>query len=130
MTDDELKAVYRGYIDCLNRQDWPRLGSFVHPEAQHNGRPLGLSGYRAMLENDYREIPDLRFSIDFLLSEPPGIAARLLFDCRPAGLFLGLPVNGRRVAFSENVFYRFEDRLIREVWSVVDKAAIETQLGS
>jgi len=130
MTGDELKAVYSGYIDCLNAQDWLRLGSFVHPDARHNGRALGLFGYRAMLEKDYHEIPDLRFTIDFVLSEPPAIAARLLFDCRPAGLFLGLPVNGRRVAFSENVFYRFDGGLIRDVWSVVDKAAIEAQLQS
>ena len=128
MTGDELKAIYRGYIDCLNAQDWSRLGTFVHKEARHNGRQFGLSGYRAMLENDYREIPDLHFTVDFVLSEPPGIAARLLFDCRPTGLFLGLPVNGGRIAFSENVFYRFDGGLIRDVWSVVDKAAIETQL--
>jgi predicted ester cyclase len=32
------------------------------------------------------------------------------------------------VSFSENVFYEFRDGKIREVWSVIDKAAIESQL--
>ena len=56
------------------------------------------------------------------------MAARLLFDCTPVGGFLGLPVNGRRVSFAENVFYGFADGRIEEVWSVIDRAAIEAQL--
>jgi predicted ester cyclase len=89
---------------------------------------LGLAGYRAMLERDFEEIPDLRFDIELLGCEPPHAASRLRFDCRPKGLFLSLPVNGRRVAFAENVFYRFRGGKIAEVWSVIDKAAIEAQL--
>ena len=128
MTDTDLAALYRAYIACLNRQDWPQLGRFVHDEASHNGRPFGLAGYRAMLENDFREIPDLHFAIQLLISDPPYIASRLAFDCTPAGTFLGLPVNGKRVSFTENVFYEFRAEKIWAVWSVVDKAAIEAQL--
>ncbi|WP_173634626.1 ester cyclase [Paramixta manurensis] len=47
-----IEAIYHDYIDCLNRRDWDRLGQFVHEKVQHNGRPLGLAGYRAMLEKD------------------------------------------------------------------------------
>ena len=128
MTKTDLAEIYRTYIDCLNRQDWPNLQQFVHAEAQHNGRHYGLSGYRAMLERDFDEIPDLRFTIGLLMSDPPRIASRLQFDCTPKGIFLGLPVNGRRVSFTENVFYEFQDGKIMNVWSVVDKAAIEAQL--
>ncbi|TWB04070.1 ester cyclase [Bradyrhizobium stylosanthis] len=128
MTGDDLANLYRAYIACLNRQDWPALGQFVHDDVAHNARPLGLTGYRTMLEQDFREIPDLRFNIELLISEPPRIAARLKFDCTPVGTFLGLAVNGRRVSFCENVFYEFRDGKIRQVWSVIDKAAIEAQL--
>jgi predicted ester cyclase len=128
MSKDNLANLYHAYIACLNRQDWPALGHFVHDEVAHNARPLGLSGYRAMLERDFREIPDLRFNIALLISDPPNIAARLKFDCSPVGTFLGLAVNGRRVSFGENVFYEFRDGKIRQVWSVIDKAAIEAQL--
>lgn len=127
MTQSELADLYRAYIDCLNAQDWPKLGRFVQDDARHNGRSFGLAGYRAMLEQDFRDIPDLRFEIALLVAEPPLIAARLAFDCAPKGMFLGLPVNGRRVAFTENVFYAFRGGKIAEVWSVIDKAAIEAQ---
>jgi len=128
VTGDDLANLYRAYIACLNSQDWAALGQFVHDDVAHNARPLGLAGYRAMLEKDFREIPDLRFNIELLISGPPSIAARLKFDCTPVGTFLGLAVNGRRVSFCENVFYEFREGRIRQVWSVIDKAAIEAQL--
>lgn len=125
----DLAAVYRAYIACLNRQDWASLARFVHDDVRHNGRPFGLAGYRQMLEQDFRDIPDLRFDIELLICDPPHVASRLRFDCTPGGRFLGLEVNGRRVAFTENVFYEFLDGRIVQVWSIVDKAAIEAQLA-
>ncbi|MGK9170553.1 ester cyclase [Inquilinus limosus] len=124
----DLSTLYRAYIDCLNRRDWARLGDFVDDGARHNGRPFGLAGYRAMLEQDVREIPDLRFNIGLLVCDPPYVAARLDFTCSPRGRFLGLDVDGRTVSFSENVFYEFRGGKIVQVWSVIDKAAIEAQL--
>jgi predicted ester cyclase len=124
----DLSDVYRDYIACLNKQDWPKLGQFVDDEAVHNGRRVGLSGYRDMLVRDFDEIPDLYFNIQMLISDPPHIASRLGFDCTPKGTFLGLHINGKRVSFTENVFYEFRSEKIREVWSVIDKAAIEAQL--
>jgi predicted ester cyclase len=51
-----------------------------------------------MLERDFEAIPDLQFNIELL------------------------PVKGRRVNFTENVFYRFHDERVAEVWSAIDKA--------
>src|ERR1700753_1883507 len=127
MTKEALPSTYRDYIACLNRQDWQKLGRFVHKDVQRNGQRLGLDGYRAMLEKNFEEIPDLHFKIDLLVSDPPTIASRLRFDCSPKGVLFGLPVNGRTVTFTENVFYVFRDDKIELVWSVIDKAAIEAQ---
>jgi len=128
MTDEDLAKNYRGYIACLNAQDWRSLDRFVHQEVHYNGDRVGLPGYRDMLERDFREIPDLYFDIQLLIADAPFIASRLQFNCTPKETFLGLPVNGRKVSFSENVFYEFLDDRIRHVWSVIDKAAIEAQL--
>jgi predicted ester cyclase len=129
MTRTELADRYRDYIACLNRQDWPKLGQFVDDGVIHNDRPLGLSGYRDMLERDFEQIPDLHFNVQLLVSDPPQIASRLRFDCTPKATFFGLPVKGRRVAFTENVIYEFRGEKIIQVWSVIDKAAIEAQLS-
>lgn len=128
MTTTSLSTIYRSYIDCLNRQAWADLERFVHDEVYYNGQSIGLSGYREMLERDFREIPDLRFKISLLVCDLPYVASRLKFDCTPQGRFLGLDVNGRKVSFSENVFYEFDGPKIKTVWSIIDKAAIEGQL--
>lgn len=128
MIDLALPDIYRGYIACLNSQDWPSLEHFVHSDVTYNGQQIGILKYREMLERNFYEIPDLYFSIDLLIAAPPYIATRLFFDCAPKGTFLGLPVNGKRVSFAENVFYEFRKEKIAHVWSVIDKPAIEAQL--
>ena len=127
MTND-LSDVYRDYIACLNNQEWPKLERFVHDEVRYNGQRIGMLGYREMLERDFDQIPDLYFDIELLISDPPYIASRLRFNCTPKATFLGLAVNGKRVSFSENVFYKFRSQKIEQVWSVIDKSAIESQL--
>jgi predicted ester cyclase len=128
MTQPDLIPLYRAYIACLNQHDWNNLGSFVADDVRHNDRPFGLSGYRAMLEQDFRDIPDLSFNISLLVADSNHVASRLAFDCSPRGIFMGLPINGERVTFTENVFYAFRASKISQVWSVIDKSAIEAQL--
>ncbi len=128
MIKTDLSDTYQNYIACLNAQDWPKLGQFVHDEVIHNDRWLGLSGYLEMLERDFDEIQDLYFNVQMLISDPPYIARRLRFDCTPKGKFFGLDVNGKKVIFSENVFYDFRSGKIVQVWSHIDKEAIEIQL--
>ena len=128
MTRAQLGGIYRDYIACLNEQDWQRLGQFVHDDVTHNGRKLGLSGYRKMLERNFSDVPDLHFDIQLLVCDPPHVASRLGFDCRPKASFLGLDVDGKRVRFTENVFYEFSAQKIRHVLSIIDRTAIEAQL--
>ncbi|OPA86343.1 ester cyclase [Pseudomonas fluorescens] len=128
MTRNELADLYKGYIACLNHQAWDNLGHFVHTHVTYNATTVGLDGYRAMLERDFREIPDLVFRIQLLVADPPTVASRLNFNVSPRGEFFGLPINGKTVTFDENVFYEFVDGKIAHVWSVIDKAAIEQQL--
>ena len=40
----------------------------------------------------------------------------------------GQRVGGKRISFTENMFYEFREGRIVQVWSVIDKAAIEAQL--
>jgi predicted ester cyclase len=107
MIGGDISAVYRDYIACLNAQGLPHLGQFVHEEVHYNSQRIGLSGYREMLARDFDAIPDLHFDIQLLIADPPYVASRLRFNCTPKGALFGLHVNGKRVSFSENVFYEF-----------------------
>jgi steroid delta-isomerase-like uncharacterized protein len=130
MPGERLADIYRAYIDCLNSQDWENLGTYVGQDVCYNGVLVGLDGYRQAREAEFRAIPDLRFDVQILIADETTVASRLNFVISPKGTFLGLPVNGRRISFSENVFYGFADGKIVNVWSIVDKAAIEAQLSA
>jgi predicted ester cyclase len=130
MCNTDLSKVYQGYIDCLNRQDWKNLAQFVDDEVQYNGQRIGVTGYRDLLVNDFRQIPDLYFIIQLIISDKSRVASRLQFSCTPTSKFLGLDVNGMKVSFTENVFYEFRAEKIWKVWSIIDKGAIESQLSA
>lgn len=128
LSNDDLRSFYRDYIACLNNQNWDDLALYVSDCVTHNNKLLGLDGYREMLVNDYRAIPDLHFKIELLAVELPYIAARLRFNCSPQDGFLGLNYSGKSVSFCENVFYEISSGQITSVYSIIDKAAIEAQL--
>ncbi len=88
MTPADLASIYRQYIACLNTKDWSNLGRFVHDEVSHNGKRIGLAGYRQMLENDYASVPDLHFNIELLVAEP------LCREPAAIQLFAKSPVSG------------------------------------
>ena len=129
MPNSRLADIYRGYIHCLNTQDWANLGQYVDEDVAYNGQTVGLKVYRQARAKEFRDIPDLHFNIQILTTDDNTVASRLNFSISPLGEFLGLPVNGKQISFSENVFYEFENDKIARVWSVVDKAAIEAQLS-
>lgn len=129
MSKDDLLAIYRDYLQCLNERQWPRLGKFVADQLSYNGQRMTLRDYRAMLEADVDAIPDLQFHPEVLLANENVVACRLFFQCNPQRAFLGFEPTGGQVSFPEHVFYRFDDRRIVEVWSVIDKQAIREQVS-
>ncbi len=129
MPQEMLTAVYHRYLECLNERRWDDLGEFVADDVTHNDRPLGLSGYRAMLEDDVRTIPDLRFVADRVVAEGDVVACRLLFRCRPERTFLGFEPTGETITFAEHAFYEFRDGRIVAVSSLLDVRAVAAQMA-
>lgn len=121
------ETFYRRYIDALNARTG--LEEFVNEELTYNGRALSRLDYEAMITGNFAAIPDLFFRIELLAATDDLVAARLFFDCTPTGEFLGMQVNGRRVAFAEHVFYTLRNGKIHEVHSLIDRSAIANQLG-
>ena len=129
MGEPELLPVYRAYLQCLNERQWPRLGEFVADQLTYNGRPMTLRDYTDLLEADVDAIPDLQYRPELLLADDTVVSCRLFFRCTPRRTFLGFEPTGGQISFAEHVFYRFDDRRIAEVWSVIDREAIRAQVG-
>ncbi len=123
-----LLAVYRDYLTCLNERRWAELGTFVADRLSYNAKQLTVDDYRAMLQSDVRAIPDLWFHPELLLADDHVVSCRLLFQCTPQHPFLGFEPTGQRFTFAEHVFYRFENRRITDVWSLIDREAVREQM--
>lgn len=74
-------------------------------------------------------VPELFYDADIIVVSADQVACRLTFDCTPQRDFLGFSPNGTRLSFAEHVFYRFHDGRIASVSSLIDRYAIQRQLG-
>jgi predicted ester cyclase len=129
MHTSEISRFYEQYIDCLNSRTLEDLGHFVNARLTYNQKAITLKDYQEMLAQNFEDIPDLYFEIDLLVAGEAHIASRLNFNCTPVGEFMGISVNGRKVSFSEHVFYKLTHDKIGDVWSLIDKDAIRAQIA-
>ncbi|WP_438618729.1 ester cyclase [Oryzifoliimicrobium ureilyticus] len=58
-----------------NGCEWNELPDFVAADVVRNGLALGVDGYRAMLEENYRDIPTLYFIADLLVADERRLAS-------------------------------------------------------
>jgi predicted ester cyclase len=128
MPHASLEARYLAYLDALNDRRFGDLAEFVHDELTYNDDVLTRQQYADMIAADTMAVPDLRFDVRLLLTSDDVVACRLWFDCTPTGTFFGRAPTGRRIAFCEHVFYRFRAGRIAQVWSLIDRDAVATQL--
>ena len=129
MTEAELEAHYRRYISYLNDRRLDELDEFLHEELTYNGEPETRADYRERIAGDVAAIPDLCFDVQLIVVGGDQIACRLFYDCTPQSEWLGLRPNGESISFAEHVFYKFRERKIYEVWSLLDVASIAQQLA-
>jgi predicted ester cyclase len=128
MTDAQLEQRYRAYLAALNGRRFEELAHFVHDRLTYNDEPITRRQYSDLIAGDVAAIPDLVFDVGMLVVAGDEVACRLMFDCTPEHEFLGFSPNGERIAFTEHVFYRFREGRIANVWSLIDREAIEQQL--
>lgn len=134
-----LKEIYTAYIGSINQgRSSQSLETFCHDSVIYNGETLTRRKYEQLIEHAFDAAPDISFTVEHLLEQPAGqansgmIASRILFECKPIKPLLDVQprADGKTVKFSENVFYRFQEGRIAEVWSVVDQAALKQQSES
>ena len=126
MTRDELESHYRQYIACLNARNLDAAERFYADDMLYNGARVSRAEWRrTAIEDSFRAMPDLRWSIEHLVIEGFNVAARLRDTGTLERAWRGLEPTGSPASFGENVFYRFRaDGCTDEVWSIVDAFAM------
>ncbi len=129
MTPDEMRALYRGYVEVANTRDFDRLHEFVADVVTQNGVPSTRDAVAASLRAHTDAVPDLHWEVQDLVVEGNRIAARLRDTGTPRAVWHGLEPTGASVAFDEVAFYEVRDGRIAATWYLMDAAAVQRQLA-
>ncbi len=74
--------------------------------------------------------PDFRFDIHSITADDHMAAVRATLHGTHQGPWGDLPATGRSIAVEHAFFLRIEDGLVTEVWEILDRSALQTQLTS
>lgn len=101
------------YVACLNKKAYDDISKFVDDAVIHNGRELGASGYKQLIKDSFETYRWLHFNVGLLAVDEAEqtVASRLILK--------GTDPEARDVP-TEHVFYKFRNRKIVEVWSLLD----------
>ncbi|WP_425962196.1 ester cyclase [Rhizobium nepotum] len=119
------------YLDCLNRRAFDELGTLRQRRSNTTDARLGCRAIATCWSGISPSIPDLSSRHRSSVSNGTRTGARLFFDCAPKIHLHG--TSGQWQARCGSTRARFlpnwNTAKIRRVWSVIDKAEIERQLG-
>lgn len=107
--------------DCVTHQ----LQSGVSAGAVPRG-PQAIKGHVAGWVASF---PDLRFSIEQILSEGHRVVTQLLMEGTHLGTWLGIPASGKKMQIRMFTIHRVEQGKIVEDWVLVESLGFFQQLG-
>ena len=133
---EENKAVIRRWIEAYNQRDLEAEADVLAPGfvAHVPGAPAslnleGLEAWRQFLASFTEAFPDLRLTVEDIMSEGDMVAARVAFHGTHRGELQGIPPTGKKVAFSSMEFNRVVDGKVEEHWVEINLLGLVQQLG-
>ena len=88
----------------------------------------GLDQLRQGMINLHNAFPDLRYTIEDLLSDGDKVIARCKGEGTHNGSFRGIAATGKKMMYTVILIWRFEDDKLIEHWSVSDVYGMLQQL--
>jgi predicted ester cyclase len=133
MTQQEqanIDAVRRFYGKVFSGNRLDLLPAFVVENVLLNpGGERGIKAYQTQLNRAQTAFSDGRFSIESIIAGDDLVAVRWKMDAIHSGPIGGLAATGKPIRQNANVFFRFEQGKIAEVWTQFDQIGVPRQLG-
>lgn len=93
------------------------------------GFPPGVDAVKNSLKLFRAAFPDLRVTVEDIVSEDDKVAVRLTFRGTHGGEFMGIPPTGKTLTIAAIAIDRVSDGKITEHWVVRDDLGMLQQLG-
>jgi len=95
-----------------------------------NPAPIGREIVTHVVSAFRAAFPDLTHTVDELIGEGTGVAARWTLQGTHRGEFQGLVATGRSIRLSGTTIHHFADGKIVETWLTLDNLELLQQLGA
>jgi predicted ester cyclase len=122
--DQDLRAVFAGYLATCNSHELTRLGEWVAVDVRIDDEPVGLAEWIRRLRAVVRGFPDIRWEARRVLVDGDLVAASIDGFGTHGGTYLGIAPTHREVRTTAMNTYRIEGGLIRDIWVRTDPAAL------
>jgi steroid delta-isomerase-like uncharacterized protein len=135
MVTDQNKAVYRRFIQevfnegRLDMLDEMLSQSYVYRDAPP-GTPAGPEAIKQVVTMFRAAFPDLKITIEDLVSEGDKVCARLTTRGTHRGVLFGIPATGKAVTMTGLTMVRIADGRMVESWVKNDVMGLMSQLGA
>jgi len=134
MSAEDNETVVRRWIDAYNDRDKQaeadaRAPGYVAHVPGMSGS-LDAEAWVEFIDSFVDAFPDLRLTVESIVSSGDIVAARVAFHGTHRGEFQGLPPTDREVAFTGMEFDRMaDDGKVAEHWVELDQVALLRQLA-
>jgi len=135
VSEEDNKAVIRRWIEAYNNRDMQAEADVLAPgyvaHVPAAPGPLeGLEAWRKFTAPFVEAFPDLRLTVEDILSEGDKVAARVAFHGTHRGEFQGIAPTVKEVAFSSIEVNRVVGGKVEEHWVELDLLGLMQQLGA
>ncbi len=128
MSSQDLKEMYRRYIEAINCQRFDIVEELVAQKVHINGVARTREDVIASLQSFSEIAPDWTWTIQDLFAEEDRVAVRLRDYGTPIKPFLGYNPTGATLDVMEFASYRIRDGQFVDMWFLLDSAAVAKQL--
>ena len=135
LEQQNMALVRRFFDEVVNRGDLDVVDELFAPEYvnrnTHPGQTPGPEGVKALVRNIRAAFPDIRETVEDMISSGDRVALRLTMSGTHTGTpFRGVQPSGKRVEVTGMGIVRVAGGKIPEAWFFFDRMAMYTQLGA
>ncbi len=126
----QVEEVLHGIYEAINTGDLDLLDKLVGPDyTEHSEGFQGVEPFRQQVTAFRAAFPDLRVTIEDLLTDGDRFASRTTVTGTHTGDLMGMPATGKHISVEAVDIGRIENGLAKERWGGLNMYSMLTQLG-
>ncbi len=126
----QVEEVLHGIYEAINTGDLDLLDKLVAPDyTEHSEGFQGVEPFRQQVTAFRAAFPDLRVTIEDLLTDGDRFASRTTVTGTHTGDLMGMPATGKHISVEAVDIGRIENGLAKERWGGLNMYSMLTQLG-